>query len=77
MAKRIRIELADADYHAIRYFSELQSKPMGHAIRKVLASYSDLVQKDFPSVRAHVLAMSAIPQEQSGDRSDDPDELPY
>lgn len=54
--RRTRLDL-DADSHeCFRYFALLRGVPVGGAMRQVLARYAESVEKEFPSIRAHMLA---------------------
>lgn len=54
--KRARVDL-DADTHeTFRYFALLRGVPVGAALRRVLALHAQTIEKEFPPIRAHMLA---------------------
>ena len=57
--RRARLDL-DADTHeTIRYFSLLRGVPVGGALRKVITLHAAQIEKEDPSIRAHMLAWRA------------------
>jgi hypothetical protein len=49
--------LDDISYEALRYFGLLRGAPLGTVLNRQLATFAAMVQKEFPAVRAHVLAV--------------------
>jgi len=57
--RRARVDL-DADTHeCFRYFSLLRGVPVGGAMRQVLSREAVTIEKEFPPIRAHMLAWRA------------------
>ena len=54
-----RVQLAVIDYEALQYFAMLRGLPLGSVLNRQLHVYSEAVQKEFPPVRAHVMAKLA------------------
>lgn len=52
-----RAQLAEIDFEALRYFGLLRGVALGSIINKQLHVYAEMVQKEFPAVRAHVMAV--------------------
>lgn len=74
--RRLRVELAAEDFEALRYFALLRGVSMAAACGKVLAIHADTVAKEFPAVKAHVLAWRQA-QSQKPVATDDIDEIPF
>lgn len=54
--RRIRLELDADTYELHHYFASLRGLSLGRHLGKVLASYAASAEKEFPSMRAHMLA---------------------
>ncbi len=61
-SRRHRVELDPISYEALRYFGLLRGRPIGQVMTRILADHADKVQKEFPAVRAHVLAWGQAQQ---------------
>lgn len=55
--RRHRVELDEISYETLKYVGLLRGVPLGHVLAKQLSVYADALQKEFPAVRAHCLAV--------------------
>lgn len=55
--KRHRVQLDEISYESLRYFGLLRGVTLGSILNRQLTTYATMVQKEFPAVRAHVLAV--------------------
>jgi len=76
--RRIRVELDAESYEALHYFGLLRGVPIGRTITRILAIHATEVTKDFPPVRAHLLAWHRARAAKADIASDNPVEgVPY
>jgi len=76
--RRIRVELDAESYEALHYLGLLRGVPVGKTITRILAIHATEVTKDFPPVRAHLLAWHQARAAKQALTSDNPVEgVPY
>lgn len=61
--RRVRVELGEDSYEALRYFGMLRGQPVGAVMQHNLTIFADKVRSEFPAVQAHVTARRAMHQQ--------------
>lgn len=57
--KRLRVEVDIDTFECLKYFSLLRGMPVGRSIASMLAIHAASIEKEFPPIRAHMLAWRA------------------